>query len=268
MRKGIAIGVWGAAVLLGRVDPAGAVEARGFGLSVWVDGVPRQELHGRGKTYVEALRGREYTLRITNPLSCRVAVALAVDGLNTIDARHTPPRQAAKWVLAPHETVDISGWQVNEGEARSFYFTGERRSYAGYLGKLEDVGVIEAVFYRERLPLRPWTTRQRRPAEGEAADVPPPAAEAAGRDKGQRASSVAEDDYAATGIGERVSHPVDSVDLELDSSPSAVLRLRYEFRPQLVRLGLLPHSRQAAPLDRREAARGFEGSYCPDPRGW
>lgn len=264
--KRIALGMWGtAATLLGWGMPAGAVETGGFALSVLVDGVPRRELRGRGKTYVEALQGSEYTLRITNPLGCRVAVALAVDGLNTIDARHTSAHQAAKWVLGPYESAVISGWQMSAGESRNFYFTGERSSYAASLGKLEDLGVIEAAFYREQRRFRPWTSRRRQPAEGEAGDAPAPAAEAAGRDKGQRAGSVADDDYAATGIGERVDHPVDRVDLDLQGAPSAVLRLRYEFRPQLVRLGLLPESPHATPLHRREAARGFEGRYCPDP---
>ena len=39
--------------------------------------------------YVEAMRGASYALRLTNPTPYRVAVALSVDGLNTIDARHT-----------------------------------------------------------------------------------------------------------------------------------------------------------------------------------
>jgi hypothetical protein len=40
--------------------------------------------------------------------------------------------------------------------------------------------------------------------------------------------------------------------------------VRYEFRPQLVRLGVLPAPRRADPLERRERARGFEPDYCPD----
>jgi hypothetical protein len=70
-----------------------------------------------------------------------------------------------------------------------------------------------------------------------------------------------DDDYAATGMGDRTRHDVEQVDVDLDPNPIATFRIRYEFRPQLVRLGVLSNSR--APLERREKARGFE--YCPEP---
>ncbi|HEX6284952.1 MAG TPA: hypothetical protein VFZ71_08760, partial [Pyrinomonadaceae bacterium] len=58
-----------------------------FDLQVLVAGRPLAEYHSKGRTYVEALRGEEYELRLRNSSSERVAVALSVDGLNTIDAR-------------------------------------------------------------------------------------------------------------------------------------------------------------------------------------
>ena len=61
----------------------------GFDLEVLVDGRPLAEYFAHGRTYVEALKGAEFELRVRNPTPNRVAVALSVDGLNTIDARHT-----------------------------------------------------------------------------------------------------------------------------------------------------------------------------------
>jgi len=49
-----------------------------------------------------------------------VAVALSVDGLNTIDARETTAAGARKWVLDPYQIVTISGWQTSQTEARRF----------------------------------------------------------------------------------------------------------------------------------------------------
>src|SRR5213593_1837314 len=82
----------------------------GFGLTVLVDDNPRQQYFHDGTLYVEAVRGASYALRLTNPTPYRVAVALSVDGLNSIDAQHTDPRSAAKWVLGPYESTVISGW--------------------------------------------------------------------------------------------------------------------------------------------------------------
>ena len=104
-----------------------------------------------------------------------MAVALSVDGLNTIDARRTTAKDARKWVLDPHETVVISGWQVDMSHARKFFFTSEQDSYAQWLGKTQDMGVITAVFYRERVTrvepivVPPADRRDRREAQGAAA---------------------------------------------------------------------------------------------------
>ncbi len=140
--------------LLLAAGAANASSPSGFGLDVLVDGRERPEYAARGTVYVEALRGHDYALRLSNPTGTRIAVALSVDGLNTLDSRHTAARDARKWVLAPYETVIIPGWQVSNAASRKFVFTGERGSYGAALGKTQDLGVIEAVFFRERLPYR------------------------------------------------------------------------------------------------------------------
>jgi hypothetical protein len=289
-----------AAVVMTFAATAHGAATNGFSLQVLLDGGAQPEYRARGTVYVEAVRGRPYVLRITNPLPYRVAVALAVDGLNTIDAKHTDARHAAKWVLGPYETVEIPGWQVNGLDARRFFFTGERSSYGAWLGKTADLGVIEAVFYREKLrPVRVAPLLVVPPVQDRAKDrcpgsagrpVPPPRPEAsqpsgngveggpgsppgAGRTEERMEVSGAlqsqapkpSDEYAATGIGERTRHEVERVTLDLEERPAAVVRIRYEFREQLARLGVLPVCPD--PLTRRERARGFSGGYCPDPSG-
>ena len=230
----------------------------GFGLSVLVDEAPRPEYFHHGTLYVEAIRGASYSLRLTNPTPYRVAVALSVDGLNTIDARHTTAGDATKWVLEPYESTVIAGWQVNDRVARSFFFTGERRSYGAALGQTENLGVIEAVFYRERRPRISEFAQPAPRAEAENGAIggtaaAPPSAKTQARDG-------LSDDYAATGMGRRERHEIESVDIDLEPYPAASIRIRYEFTPQLVKMGILP---SVSPLERRERARGF--GYCPEP---
>src|SRR6185436_15765457 len=76
----------------------------GFSVEVLIHGAPVTEYAARGRQYVEALENAEYELRIRNPSSSRIAVALAVDGMNTIDARHTSAWEARKWVIEPYGT--------------------------------------------------------------------------------------------------------------------------------------------------------------------
>src|SRR6185295_17463874 len=121
-------------------------------VEIVVGGVPLQRYAHGGRWYVEAVKGREYAIQLRNPYPVRVAVALSVDGLNTIDARQSTAADARKWVLDPYETVTISGWQTSRTEARRFEFTTEARSYGQALGKTDNLGMISAVFFRERAP--------------------------------------------------------------------------------------------------------------------
>src|SRR5262249_61240391 len=73
----------------------------GFSVEVLINGVPATEYAARGRRYIEAFENAEYELRIHNPSPTRVAVALAVGGLDTIDARHTGGWEGPKRAIAP-----------------------------------------------------------------------------------------------------------------------------------------------------------------------
>lgn len=277
-RAALAMTMTALVAVLGRAPAAAA--SGGFHLEVIVDGRPLPHYVLQDRTYIEALAGKEYAIRITNPLGVRVAVALSVDGLNTIDARRTTAAGARKWVIEPYDTITISGWQTGGDHARRFYFTTESGSYAQWMGSTENAGVIAAVFFRERgVRAVPGVTEAPRPShrDGGAADAgakdergrtesaDASAAPSAPSAAAEAARPVLEDEYAATGIGDRVRHRVEQVFLDLEPRPVATLALRYEYRPQLVRLGVLPPSYPADPLARRQRARGFEPGFCPEP---
>jgi hypothetical protein len=224
-------------------------------VEIVVDGTSRQQYIHKGRTYIEALEGKEYAIRLRNPYGVRVAVALSVDGLNTIDARQTTAAAARKWVLGPYETVTISGWQTSRSDARRFEFTTESRSYGAALGKTANLGIISAAFFKERV------RQDVAIADGRQAPTPSaPASEASGA-----ARNKASDELAATGMGRRMDHAVTQVWLDLEKTPAQRVNVRYEFRPQLVALGILPSRHALDPLTRRERAQGFEPGFSPVP---
>jgi hypothetical protein len=251
-----------ATFLLGLPCTAPALTASGLEVEVVVGGATLREYPARGTTYIEATRGAEYALRLRNRTGQRLAVALSVDGINSIDATSTAASSAAKWVLDPWQEITVSGWQTSQRDARRFVFTTEQDSYGAWLGRPEQLGVIEAVAFRERR-LQPIPCVREGTAQNESS----------GRSKGQPAAPEAgsaagklSDSLAATGVGRRVDNPVRRVWLDLEREPSAQVRIRYEYRPQLVALGVLPPPPLPDPLDRRERARGFTDSgFCPDP---
>jgi hypothetical protein len=246
------------------VTSAARTPRPGGDVEILVDGVPLHRYPHGGRWYVEALKGREYAIRLRNPYGVRVAVALSVDGLNTIDARETTASDARKWVLDPYETVTISGWQTSQMEARRFEFTTEARSYGQALGKTANLGVISAVFFKERVR----TTNADKPTDHAAprrAPAMPPSAQAGESSAAEARRNQQADEYAATGMGRRTDHAVTQVWLDLEDTAAAAVNIRYEFRPQLVKLGILPAARDADALQRREHARGFEPGFCPPP---
>jgi len=259
---------------------------RDFDVQVLVDGRPLEEYAARGRSYVEAIAGAEYEVTVHNPYPYRVAVALSVDGLNTIDAKHTTAWNSSKWVIAPYGTITVSGWQMSSDRARRFYFTSERDSYGAKLGQTENLGVVSAVFFRERasypVPLtpppypRPYEdgTLDKRERAPDAESNAPSSAPSAGRgeaSKSMRRGEVVQDgrddEYAATGIGRSVRNDVRWVNMELDSRPAGEVTIRYEYYPALVRLGILPRrDPRPDPLRRRERATGFEDRrFSPEP---
>ncbi|HUC43093.1 MAG TPA: hypothetical protein VMR65_03565 [Candidatus Sulfotelmatobacter sp.] len=240
---------------------------QGYTLEVLVDGRPLTSYAANGTTYVEALKGREYSVRLSNPTGERIAVALAVDGLNVIDAKHTSAREARKWILGPYESIVLDGWQTSAQTARRFVFTNEAGSYGAWLGKTADLGSITAAYFRERKaklaepqPLS-GSDRDERMRDAGGRNAPPEqkAAEAP--------SARAKDELAATGIGREVDHGVVQVPFDTEDAPVSVSRVRYEYHDALVKLGVLPRTDDTAEaLRRREYSRGFTDSgFAPDP---
>lgn len=281
----------GALSILVALLPAGRASAQegrvvrpeygSFDVEVIVNGNPLEAVYGRGRRYVEAREGSEYELVVRNPLPVRVAVALSVDGLNTIDARRTSSWESSKWVIEPYGTVRIKGWQTSSTNARRFYFTTERDSYAAKLGRASDLGVITAVFYRENAPRRVLPPpRPYYDEEGSAGprsrSEAPTERESRGREgakSGNSAGATAvapplNDDNAATGMGRSTRYDVEWVQMRLERTPAAEITIRYEYRDALIRLGLLPrYDRDEDALGRRERARGFEDRrYSPEPK--
>jgi hypothetical protein len=71
----------------------------------------------------------------------------------------------------------------------------------------------------------------------------------AGRGLAAGENKTANDEYAATGMGRRTGRAVVQVWLDLEDAPMQTVNIRYEFHPQLVRLGILspaPHGRSPA----------------------
>ena len=175
---------------------------------------------------------------------------------STLARRLRPPR---KWVIDSYETVVISGWQTSQTR-RAIRIHDRGGSYGRR--SADATRRNRGGFFKERVVT--YTTDT---SKNQARNLPAPSASAPAAAGAAREESRAKDEYAATGMGRRTDHAVEQVWLNLEDAPSHVVNIRYEFRPQLVRLGIVPPPRTADPLVRREGARGFEPGLAPNRRG-
>lgn len=237
----------------GTSPPVRAAGGRLLGLQVLERSSGRvlDEHRHRGDTWIEGRPGERYALRLVNRSPGRVLVVLSVDGINVINGQSAQPLQTG-YVLAPGQRADITGWRKTDSEAAAFYFTALPDSYAARTGRPDDVGVIGAAVFRERVV--PLPVAYEAPAAKSAA---PATAGAAAR---ERSDTNSADARLGTGHGEREYAPVSRTSFErATSEPEELIALRYDSRANLVAAGVI-----AAPPRRWPQPQPFPG-YVPDP---
>ena len=225
------------------------------------------------RRYFQALRGRNYALRVHNRTDRRVGVLVSVDGLNVVNGeRSNLRRNEAMYVLDPWETATIRGWRTSLEQVRQFVFVDEERSYAERTGQANgDMGWIRVLAFEERRPVAcfdwPEFKRPLGDASGGRADdglreresraAKPQANEApvAGADRVQRqemtaprsaekslapgrAAAPQADAYPGTGWGERRQDPVSETSFVAAATAGDHLVFRYEYASSLRALGI------------------------------
>jgi hypothetical protein len=224
---------------------------------------------GSGRYYFEARPDCSYEVRVDNRSGERLGVALSVDGLNAISgvasARAGEPGRM--YILGPWETTTVRGWRSSLDDVRRFTFVDERASYAARTGQANPkLGWIEVSVYRERRPIvlrRPEKLSEPQPrpccgvADSGTAPAAPPASAApysedarAARDRVAGAVEAMEQpkaeagrrSYPGTGWGARESDRAVVVAFDPEPVPAERATLRYEYRSELARLGVLPRT--------------------------
>jgi len=247
--------VAGAAVIgPSQAQPHGLREAPAtlVAVSVEIDGRPASLYpapDGSGRYYLEARAGSRYAVALANRCGERVGVVLTVDGLNAISGERDTGR-GRMYVLDPWQRTSVQGWRTSLQQVRQFTFVDERRSYAARSGKAnEKMGWIEVAAYRERRafvqavpdpgpPRRPHPAEE--PEDRGRAQAPPPPEASAEAPTARLESDAKARSYPGTGWGERTHDPVVLVSFDPEAEPRERVTLRYEYRPALVALGVLP----------------------------
>lgn len=226
----------------------------------------------RGDQYVAGNPGDRYALRLVNHTGQRVLVVLSVDGVNVVTGETASPGKSG-YVLDPWERTEIAGWRKSMKEVAQFYFAALPDSYAVRTGRPDNVGVIGAAVFQERLPEPPPPPVLRAPAPSAMPDgraggmgATGSAAEAQSADRAVGATMAKKAERLGTGHGEREYAPTRYTDFErAASTPNEVLSVRYDSRANLVARGVIPRPRPIRPY--WPEPQPFPGTFVPDPRG-
>ena len=247
--------------------------SRGDVLSTW---------RHRGTSWVAGRPGDRYALRLSNRTGGRVLVVLSVDGVNVVSGETASTGQTG-YVLGPWASAEITGWRKSYSEAAAFYFTALPDSYAARTDRPDNVGVIGAAIFRERVvaagaaavrvaaaggqrparrPARARSRERRAQGAGAAADASSersataPASPPAMRDR----ESLAKAEKLGTGHGEREYSPTTQTTFERASSqPAEIVQVRYDSYANLVAAGVIGRPQPPA------VPQPFPG-FVPDPR--
>jgi len=177
------------------------------------------------KQYLEARKGENYQVALRNNTAYRIGVVIAVDGRNIISGKKSHLRHnESMYVLNPYEQGVYGGWRTGDNTVHRFYFTDPGDSYAvRTFGDESAMGVIAVSVFQEK-GQRPLPGGKQR-SLGKRGDNGAP-------------ESLAED-RAGTGFGDRTYSPSVKVAFKPEYRPVQKILVKYEWREQLCRMGLL-----------------------------
>ncbi|MGC2061836.1 MAG: hypothetical protein WA610_02580 [Thermodesulfovibrionales bacterium] len=212
------------------------------------------------KKYLEAGKGRNYSILVRNNSSGRIGVVIAVDGRNIISGRKSYLRNDEEmYVINPYGYTKLDGWRTDEKTVHQFYFTEQADSYA--IKTFDDssaMGVIAVAAFseKERFGYLYEKSLQKVPAPGPSGTVNGKDA-ASGASVHGRAQEPQRE--AGTGFGNEQYSPTVRVAFEPEQIPFARALIKYEWHETLCRKGLL----RCAPRERNRL--WDEGRYAPFP---
>ncbi|MCK5917972.1 MAG: hypothetical protein KAG34_06085 [Cocleimonas sp.] len=207
--------------------------------------------HNVKRAYVQAKRGKRYSLRLRNMSNRRVGVIIAVDGRNILTGKKSWLGKHEKmYILNPYETATYKGWRTAKNRVNRFFFTSTANSYATAWQDKSAMGVIALAVYDEK-PRVMYRENQSNSFNSKRAR-PAPSAQAAQADE------------AGTGFGREEYSPTVKVAFKARHQATVKHFYKYEWRSTLCKRGVIQcYDRPREPQNRFWPKE----SYAPYPPG-
>jgi len=206
------------------------------------------------RTYLEAVKGKRYQLRIRNTSNRRIGVIVAVDGRNILSGSKSYLRKNEKmYILDPYETANYKGWRTSKNRVNRFYFTSAGDSYSNAWGDRSAMGVIAVAVFDEKR--KQYYNKKYRRNDMNKGMAP------------SRRGYLAEES-TGTGFGREEYSPTIRVNFKAKNNPSFKHFFKYEWRNTLCKRGII--NCNYYDNDRRNNRfwpRESDNGYAPYPPG-
>lgn len=122
-------------------------------VEILVNGKPVKKFSHNGKTYIQANKGSEYSIRVKNNSSSRRMFNVSVDGINVVNGE-AAGKIPFGYVLNGYSSYEIKGFRTSNEEVHPFKFNDKQASYAAKSeetgGDVSNCGVIGVQVYEEK----------------------------------------------------------------------------------------------------------------------
>ncbi len=216
----------------------------------------KYEIENDGHThraYLEARKGKNYSIRVSNNSDRRIGLVIAVDGRNIISGKksHLKSRERM-YVLDPYQQAEYEGWRTSKKKVNRFYFTQVDDSYADAWGDRTAMGVIAVAVFKEKKPKIAYDNYPRRQEKRLSR-------------RGQGADT--RESAPGTGFGESEYSPVRTVHFKPRSKASEKHFLKYEWRKTLCRKGVIDCQHSRGRSRNRFWHDSWDDGFAPFPPG-
>ncbi len=190
------------------------------------------------RRYLEARKGKNYTIRIRNNSNSRIGLVIAVDGRNIISGEKSQLENSERmYILGPWQSASYEGWRSSQDRVNKFYFTEAEDSYAGAWKDHSAMGVIALAVFEEknwRRPLpHPYSSKDQHANDA--------ASENTRMDEAVVVSKLRKKERAqpGTGYGKDKYSRARLVHFSAEAHPVEEHYLKYEWRSTLCQVGVL-----------------------------
>lgn len=197
--------------------------------------------------YIQAKKGKRYSIRLRNTSNKRVGLVVTVDGRNILSGKKSWLRNNEKmYILDPHESATYNGWRTGKNRVNRFFFTNAGNSYSNAWGDKSAMGVVAVAVFNERP--RPPVYRQKNAPSANSRLRRGPTTD------------------AGTGFGREEYSPTIKVRFKPQHRPVSKHFYKYEWRKNLCKRGVI--ACQQRPQQKPHNRFWSEDSYAPYPPKW